>query len=179
LGSGFAFEMSVAMKCLTYILLVVWFGVSSGCGSSSPGVDARHFRTDRKPLPDSASDAVILPRSIGSYDLQPTSGFLPAPAGTRQFVGLYSTPDGKQILLAAVLNPDKNFQQTALAQGNTCADVAGIATLYPEAPIPYGYTNCKTAHQFNWINGNWIMSALTYRAVDGLDLLQFVNRYTY
>jgi hypothetical protein len=161
---------------LAIVLLVL---LSSGC-TVSTSVDLATFKMDRLPLDDNTLDSSIIPLRIGNYELLPSGGWLPASGVKRQFTGLYSTPDGKkQILLGAVLNPDKAAQRNALNNGSTCGSETGFATPFPAAAIPYGYASCQGVAELNWINGDWILSVIAYRGVDMGDLLAFANRYSY
>ena len=164
-----------------FVLVIVCIVPLAGCAPSANDVDATRFNINRQFLADGALDSSIIPLNIGEYGVQPTSGWVPPLQGSRQYIGLYITPNGrKRIVLTAILTSQKLPLNTILTYGSDhCGESTGSATLFPSALVSYGYAGCKGTFQFNWINGNWVLNAASYSGVTANDLLAFVNLYPY
>ncbi len=162
---------------LTSLAVATYIGFLTACGNGTS--DAQRFNPNRKLLADNVLDGVIIPAQIAEYTLRPTRGYVePHPDALRQYIGIYESLDGKEVLLTAILNPVEASRRDIVSDDN-CGSESGAVTPFPDTQIPYGYIICKGAFEFKWINGNWLMSAATYYKTNSADLVQFVNSYSY
>lgn len=160
-------------------LVVILLTCLVGCGSPDNSSIAKQFSLIRKPLANDARGDNLIPQQIATFDLRPSQGLIPGSAVSRHFIGIYETFNGKQILLSAVYNEDNAARQGAVTGINSCAESNSWASAYPDGAVPYSLAFCKGNYQFNWINGNWIISAATYTGTSSADLISFVNSYPY
>ncbi|MBA3867749.1 MAG: hypothetical protein H0X30_01195 [Anaerolineae bacterium] len=147
--------------------------------------DAQRFNTNRQRLPDNALETQIFPQQIGGYVLQPPKNMSRSTDASKEFFRDYKLDSGGTINLY-VLSPVKNHTQASLLSiGTECGDAVGTAQLFPKAVMPYEYTFCDlwtfNQHTFNWINGNWLLSASSASTLqsDTNMLIEFVNLYNY
>ena len=157
--------------------LLAYSLILGACSSGPALIDSRKFNANRQPLSDATVDGLIIPGQVGKYDLRPSRGVLPPTTAARQYIGLYESLSGQEILLTAILMPDTTARQSALTAKNSCDSAAEFVTPYPT--YAYTYSACKGEHRFTWINGNWVLSAATYLKTDAADLLEFVISYSY
>jgi len=176
---------SVAILCITSIVIAFGFIVLNHSSRKLDTSDAQRFNTNRQPLPNNALEAQIFPQQVGNYMLQPPNGVSPNTDSSGYFWRDYKLFGGGTISLY-VRSLEKNFSQTSLlSSGAECGDAMGTIQLFPKAIMPYGYTFCDlwtySQHRFNWINGNWFLraSAASTLQSDANMLIEFVHLYSY
>jgi hypothetical protein len=162
-----------------HFALILCVFILTSCTSLTKSADPTRFNVKRQALPDNALDTTVMPLKISNFVLRPSTGWPSLPDASRQFIGVYEGSNRTQILLTAVLTSNPAFRRQAISVNSPCTDSLAPATPFPDGLVPYSFATCKGDYQYNWLSGNWILSAATYTRADSNDLLQFVNSYPY